>query len=132
MMDLAAVMDEVATCMAQVPGLRTYAWPPGKVLPVAAVVQYPTSADYRISNASWRLSLPLVLNLGKPNEEQTRATLAAYLNGSGSASVRQLMDNYAWTSCDSVTCTDGEVDVVTVAGVDYLAALFTLDVIGSK
>lgn len=132
MMDLEAVMDEVAACMRQVPGLRAHGWPVGKVTPPAAVVNYPTSADYQVDGASWRISLPLVIAFGRPNVKQTRNKLAAYLNGSGAASVRQLVDDYAWTSCDSVTCTDADVDVVAVANVEYLAALFTLDVIGSK
>lgn len=132
MMDLAAVMDEVATCMGQVAGLHTYGWPSGKVKPPAAVVNWPTRVDYTIDGASWRITLPLVIAFGRPTAPQTRDKLTAYLNGSGPASVRQLVDDYAWTSCDSVTCPDADVDVVNVAGVDYLAALFTLDVIGSK
>lgn len=131
-MNLDAVMDEVAVCMRQVAGLHVYAWPPGKVKPPAAVVNWPTDVDYQVDGASWRMNLPLVLAFGRPTAPQTRDKLAAYINASGPASVRQLVDAYAWTSCDSVTCTGGDVDVVNVAGVDYLAGLFTLDVIGSK
>ncbi|MFD2763931.1 hypothetical protein [Micromonospora eburnea] len=131
-MNLAAVMDEVAACMGQVDGLRAYGWPVGKVSPPAAVVNYPTNASYLIDGANWRITLQLVISFGPPNEQQTRDRLAAYLNASGPASVYALVEAYAWTSCDEVTCTEGDVDVVTIAGVDQLAALFTLDVIGSK
>lgn len=131
-MNLGAVMDEVAACMRQVAGLHAYAWPPGKVKAPAAVVNWPTNVNYQISGASWRITLPLVIAFGRPTAPQTRDKLIAYLNASGPAAVRQLVDAYAWTSCDSVTATEADVDVVSVANVEYLAALITLDIIGSK
>lgn len=131
-MDLGAVMDEVATCMRQVAGLHAYAWPTGKVVPPAAVVSYPDNINYQVDRASYRISLPLVLAFGRPTDPATRDVLAAYANGSGPSSVRRLVDEYVWTSCDSVTATEADIDIVTVANVEYLAAVFTLDIIGSK
>lgn len=116
--------------MRQVAGLHVYAWPTGKVVPPAAVVSYPTEIDYLEGRGLHRMSLPLVIVFGRPVDPATRDTLAAYANGGGPKAVAALVDAYAWTACDSVTCKRGEVDVVQVGAVGYLAGLFTLDIIG--
>lgn len=131
-MQLGPLMDEVAVCMRQVSGLHVFAWPTGRVTPPAAVVNYPTSISYQVDRASYRISLPLVLAFGRPTDPGTRDVLAAYVNGSGPSSVRRLVDDYAWTSCDSVTAKEADIDIVTVANVEYLAAVFGLDIIGAK
>lgn len=125
-------MDEIGDCVDQVPGLRVYRWPPGKVSTPAAVVSYPTEANYQVTYGRGvnTLSIPLVLALGKPIDRSTRDAMSVYLSGSGPAAIAALLDAWDWQSCSDVTAKGAVVDVVRIGAIDYLSALFTLDVIG--
>jgi predicted RNA methylase len=74
--------------------------------------------------------LPFVLVVGKATERSARDTVSAWTAGSGTASVVAAMEAHSWTSCDDLTVTAADFDVVTIAGVDYLAAMFEADAIG--
>lgn len=131
-MILADVMDEVAACLAQITGLRVFAWPPGKIPgPPVAVVSYPTDLNYQVtySRGVNTFTLPVVLALGQPTARQTRVTASKYMSG-GAGAVAALIDAWDWQSCSEVTVTTAATDVVLVAGVEYLAVLFTLEVLG--
>jgi hypothetical protein len=132
-MNLANVMDEIAACLDQVAGLRVFAWPPGKIpAPPVAVVSYPTELDYQTTYGRGvnTIEIPVVLALGQPNDRQTRKVASTYLSGGGSGAVAALLDGYHWTTCSDVTAVKAQTDVVAIGGVEYLAALFTLQVIG--
>jgi hypothetical protein len=132
-MILTAVMDEVAACLDQVPGLQVYAWPPGKISTVpSAVVSYPKDLKYQVTYGRGVNSfvLPVVLALGKPNDRQTREVASKFLSGGGAGAVAALVDAWDWQSCSEVTATEGDTDVVSVGGTEYLAALFMLEVVG--
>lgn len=134
-MNLAAVMDEIGDCVDQIPGLRVSRWPPGTVTPPAAVVSYPTDVAYYgqgATRAANTMTVPLAIALGRPNDRSTRDRLSAYLSGAGASAIVELVDAWAWQSCSSVTVTTADVDVVTIGKVEYLAALFTLEVIGQR
>jgi hypothetical protein len=73
---------------------------------------------------------PFVLVAGKATERSARDTAAGWAAGSGSSSVKAAMEAHTWTSCDDLTVTRCTFDVVTIAGVDYLAAMFEADAIG--
>jgi hypothetical protein len=131
-MDLAAVMDEVAARLATIAGLRVFAYPPGSVEPPAAVVSYP--GDYTFdggyARGMDRMTLPVVIVVGKPTDRSTRTRIAAYVAGSGASSIKALLDGDGYTSCDSVRAVSIEFDVEPVGGGDHLTAVFELDIVG--
>jgi hypothetical protein len=132
-MRLDLVMDEVAGVLAQVTGLRVFAYPPPTLVPPAGYVSYPLSIDmdatYGRGEDDFR-DLPIVLVVGKVTDRTARDTVAAWAAGSGPRSVKALMEAHTWTSCDDLTVTSCEFDVEKIAGVDYLAAMFKATVVG--
>lgn len=132
-MDLADVMDEVAALLDTIPGLRVHAFPGQAVTPPAAVVSYPDEIvfDATYGRGMDRLTLPVVVVVGKPNDRAARAALAGYCNGSGASSVKTVLENSTPTSFDTLRVVRVEFDTVTIAGTDYLAALFETDIAGS-
>lgn len=133
-MKLKLVMDEVAAAAQEIVGLRLTAWPPGTVQPPGGAVSYPESIDYdqtygrgmdKINN------LPLILVAGKATERAARDTVSAWCAGSGEASVKHNLERRGWSSCDDVSVTECRFDVISIGGVDYLAAFFSLVVVGS-
>lgn len=134
-MNVGDVMDEIAERLRAAPSLagRTYAHPVGRVTPPAAIVDFPSKGDFDESygRGTDRLTGEVAVLVGRPTERPTRDLLSKYLNGSGPESVKALIDgDGTYASCDSVTVTGWTTEVWTVAGVDYLTALFELDIYG--
>lgn len=132
-MNLIDVMDELGGALGGIAGLRVFPYPPETVTPPAAIVAWPDSIDYAASYGRGmdRLTIPIVVVVGKVSARASALLLGEYADGSGARSVKAVVDGGTYTAMDSVTVTAGEFDVVTMAGVDYLAALFEVDVVGS-
>jgi hypothetical protein len=132
-MDLASVMDQVGDALDTIDGLRVYRWPADNVQPPAAVVAYPTEYRYdeTFGRGMDRLSLPVVVLVGRPSDRAARDRIVGYAAGAGTGSVKAALEAHTYTACDSVRVESVEFDVVSVAGVEYLAATFTNDIAGT-
>jgi hypothetical protein len=131
-MNLASVMDEIATQVDTISGLRVYSWPPGSLTPPAAVVSYPTTYtfDATYQRGMDRLTLPLVVVVGKATERTTKERLGAYCNGSGASSIKAVVQAGTYTAFDVATVTGITFDAVSIGGTEYMAALFDIDIAG--
>lgn len=131
---LGQVMDEVASVLAQIPGLRVFAFPPPTLTPPAGYVSYPASVDYLETyqrGVAGFTELPITLLAGKPTEISSRNTIAEWVAADGPVSVVALMDTHEWVSCDGVTISDTvEFDIEKIGGVEYLAVVFRASVTG--
>jgi len=134
-MDLAAVMDELGDRLATINGLRVHRWPPDNISPPAAIVSYPDSYEFdaTYSRGTDRVEVPVIVVVGKVSERAARARLSRYVAGSGPASVKHVLERAGdpaqpYTAIDSLRVTRVDFDVVTIAGTDYLAATFTVDI----
>lgn len=137
-MDVGAVMDEIAEKTRAAASLtgRTFAYPVAVVQPPAAIVAYPSDAEFdkTYGRGVDTMAGALVVVVGPVADRQTRDRAARYLNGSGSESIKALVDGdeggNAYASCDSVTVTGWETDTHTIAGTEHLALVFALDITG--
>jgi hypothetical protein len=133
--DLDALSVEIGTALATISGLRVPPWGVEQVQPPAAVVALPDRIDYddTYGRGKDRIpDLPVVILVARPEARTSRKALAAYAAGSGAKSVKQVLEAYAWTTCEVVTVNSCEFDQdATYAGVPLLAAIFHLDVIGT-
>lgn len=132
-MDLAAVMDAVSNRLSTIAGLRCFAYPPPTLTPPAAVVSYPDSYDFdeTYGRGMDRMKLPVVLVVGQVSDRSARNSLGAYCNGTGSQSVKAVLESGTYSAFQVVRVEGIEFDVVAIGGIDYTAALFTLDIAGS-
>lgn len=132
-MNLNDVADEIATVLDTVTGLRVSGYPPASVTPPAGIVSYPESMDFdetygrgmdRIRN--W----PVLVVVGKATDRTARERIYEYAAGSGASSVKAVLEAHAWASLDTLRVSSVEFDVLTIAAVDYIAAIFHLDIAG--
>ncbi len=132
-MDLAAVMDALAARLDVIDGLRVHAYPIGSVTPPAAVLSYPDDYTYDATyqRGMDRMTLPLVLVVGKASDRTARDRLSAYVNGSGASSVKAVLESGAYTAFHTLRVVDADFDVVRIADVEYVAAVFSLDITGA-
>jgi hypothetical protein len=132
-MNLADVMDEVGTRLDTITGLRVHAFPPDRLSPPAGWVGYPEGYEFdktygrgmdRINN------LPAVVAVAKVNDRGARDLVGQYVNGSGAKSVKAVLESGTYTAFHTIRVASVNFDVLTVAGDDYLAALFMIDIAG--
>jgi hypothetical protein len=130
--NLADVMDQVADRLDTISGLRTFAYPADSVVPPVAVVGYPEQIvfDATYGRGSDQISLPVWVLVGKVSARSTRDLIAPYAAGSGPSSVKEVLESGDYTAFDSLQVTVVEFDVLKVAGGDFLAAGFNLDIAG--
>ncbi len=137
-MDLYAVMTEVDARLKTITGLRVAEFGfPGKVEPPAAV-QYPPD---RISfDQTYGRGLDVyedhivVVFVGMASTRAAMKTIAPYLAGTGTKSIKAKLDMSAsapYTSCADLQVVWAELDIPKMAGVDYLAALFHCNILGT-
>lgn len=131
-MNLADVMDEIAASLETITGLRVWPYPPGAVTPPAAIVSYPETVTFDLTYGRGmdRWKLPVVLVTGKPTDRTTRETLAGFTDVSGLRSVKVAIESATHVAFDHVRVESCEFDVVTIGGVDLMAAIFDLDIAG--
>lgn len=125
-------MEEVSDRLATIDGLRI-AVVGEKPVPPAAYVTYPESItfDGAYGRGQDSMELQIVVIVGNVIARATRTALAAYCEGNGTDSVKSVVDGDDYVSCDSVTVTGVDFDVVRVASIDHMAAMFAVKVVGS-
>src|SRR5262245_1531998 len=130
-MDLNVVMDEVAARLDTISPLHVYGYLPDLIVPPAAIVAYPeiTFDETKGRDSDW-YELPVMVLDGKVSDRASRRRLAAYAKGSGPSSIKQVIETGTYVSFDSVRVSRLEFAPFPVAGVDYMAAIFTLSIIG--
>jgi hypothetical protein len=130
--DLAAVMQEVADRLDTIAGLRVYAHPVDKIEPPTALVSLPViNFDETYGRGTDRWTMPVILAVGKVVDRAARNNLAPFMKGSGTSSIKQVLETFAPVNFDSLRVQSATPDVITWSGIDYLTYAFTLDIIGN-
>lgn len=131
-MNIASVMNAIGTACSSISGLRVFPYWADKITPPAAVVSWPTPLEYDTTyqRGGDRADFPLTVLVGKVNARASRDTLAKYLNGKGVDSIKQAIDSHVTAEWDSARVTQAEVAVISIGGVEYLGAEFTIDIHG--
>lgn len=130
-LDLPQSMEALAAALGAVEGLRCYAYPPDSVVVPAAVVGLPEVIEYdeTMGRGADRVTVPVYVLVSKASDRAGAGRLGAYLSADG---VKAAVESYAPPSpapWHTVRVSRADVSVISVAGVDYLAATFTLDLV---
>ncbi len=131
-MNLADVMTELGQALETIPDLRVSDHPPDRARVPMAIVSYPDGIDFHTTKGRGqdRMEIPVVVLVGRTVDRATRDNLADYANGSGSLSVVEALEGHTYTALNEIHVPSVEFDVYDLADVEYLAAIFTVQVIG--
>jgi hypothetical protein len=137
-MGMTAVMDEIAVVLRTVvPRFKVVsAVPPASIGAVpAGIVAFPErilyDQTYRPAAVEEYQRIAVFALAGPPagiNEKTLRNRMAGWMTGAGS--IKALLEAHAWTSCEVLDVSDAEIGVITIAGVDYIAALLYMNASG--
>lgn len=132
-MNLNNVADELAAALDTIAGLRVFGYPPPTVTPPAGIVSYPERVDFDATYgrgmdriADW----PLMVVVGKATDRAARERIYEYASGTGANSVKAVIEAATYTSLADVRVASVEFDVVSIAAVNYIAAIFHLEIAG--
>ncbi len=133
-MNLSDVMDEIGEALRDVQGLegRVHDFAPDNITPPAAIVVLPDDIvfDETYGRGSDRITLPVIVAVGRVSDRSARDQLAKYADGSGAHSVKTALEAYTYDSFDTVRVTRADFDILSLGTVDYLSAIFELDIVG--
>jgi hypothetical protein len=132
-MRLDQVMDEVALAMSAISGVTVFAYPPPRVTGLCGYVAYPQAVNYdeTYGRGEDEISeLPIVFVCPRPTDKSTRDQVAKWASGDGPDSIKAAGEAWDWKTCSDLTIGSCEFDVWEIAGVPYLAAMFTATVSG--
>lgn len=128
-MNTGTARTEIAARLSTIDGLRGRKHPPGTVTPGDAIVQpQRVNFDQTYGRGSDRADMGVIVVAGRPYDEASHERLDTYAAGSGDSSVKAVLESGTYTAFDELVVTSVEWDVMKLSGVDYLAALFTLDI----
>lgn len=131
-MDVVDVMDELGDALDTIAGLNVTPHDSNRITPPTALIMYPEiTYDLTFGRGSDTQDFEVFVCIAKSDQPTIRANIAPYLRGSGSKSVKQVLEAHTYTACDVVVVKNANVEVVTIGTIDYVAAVFTVSVTGS-
>lgn len=131
-MNLADVMDEIGDQLDLIEGLRVYRYPTDAPQVPAAIVSYPVewTFDSTMRRGTDECVLGVVVVVGKGTDRAARDRLAKYVDGSGSASVKAVVEAGEYTSLATARVAEVVIGTGTWNGVEYLSAVFEISISG--
>lgn len=134
-MIVTAVMAALATELDKIAGLRVYDHAASNVAPPFAVVLPPQSITYDLSGGRGQdqMDISVAVCAGMVSDRTVLDVLGPYADGTGSSSVKAILEahNGSYTAFSRVRVRQVDFDTVTVSAVEYLGAIFALDVYGT-
>jgi hypothetical protein len=132
-MNIAAVGQEIKVRLDTIKGLRAHLGPPDSVTPPAAVVVLPEEVRYDAAygRGTDAITWPILLLVGRVNDRGTLERISQFADGSGPMSVKAVLEDHTYTSCDFVHVVRAQFDVVNWQGTDFQGVLFELSIAGS-
>jgi hypothetical protein len=131
-MNVGAVMQEVADRLDTITNLRVFAHPVKKATAPYAVVDYPDDYTYDATYGRGmdQMTLPVVVWVSNVTDRSAREAISGYLSGSGSSSVKEVLESGTYTEFDVLRVASAALDIYTMNGTDYLVAVFSLEIAG--
>lgn len=133
-MRLEDVVADLADGLRSIDGMagRVYDFPPDTISPPAAIIAYPESGtfDGTYGRGMDSLVMPIVVITGRVTDRTARKRLAGFMSGEDGESVKRAIENHTATGYDDARVARFEVDPIVIGGVDYIAAIFDVEVFG--
>ena len=128
---LAGIYTGLTTALGAIDGLRVYPFPSDRIEPPAAVLSIPeTGFDVTFGGRTDQWELPLWVFVARADDKASFTEMLPYMEAEGARSIRAAVevDRTLSGNCDTVAVTKARPMHATVAGTEYLAVEFTLEV----
>lgn len=131
-MNLADVLQEIADQADTIVGVQCFAYPPDKIVPPTFYPNLPESIDFdeTYQRGTDTLTLTADLLVGRANARAAVAQLAPFVDGSGDASIKAMLEAGTYTTFSTIHVRQVEFGIYPIAAVEYLGGRFTIDITG--
>jgi hypothetical protein len=129
-MNIGLILTEIADRLKTVEGLRVSAIPQRSITPPAAFPLLPNGIRYDqtygrgVTNVE---GLEVWAAVGKATERAAVASLGEYVSDVGAKSIKVVLEGRQGVNWDDLQVVSAEIGELTIGGVDYLGAVFTLN-----
>lgn len=127
------VRTALKTQLATITGMRTYDIVPDSInVPAAVVGMLDFEFDMTMLRGADKATLDIIVITGRMSERAAQNKLDALLSGTGSSSVKTVLEANPTLSgaCQTLRVTGASSGSIQVGGIDYLAYRFRTEVIG--
>jgi hypothetical protein len=126
-------MDEIGGRLEEIPGLIVLPFAADRIsmLP-AALISFPSSGAFDLSYKRGldQITLFVTVFVSKNVDLAARNALSPFISGSGVSSIRQVVHDGSYRSCDHVRITDFNSLRIKMADATYFAASFAMTATG--
>jgi hypothetical protein len=131
-MNWLAVKREVTDAIGSVDRLRGRArhYSVRKITPPAYFVDLPEAMNLHVAGDMSRWTVPFSVVVGAVDAESSEIELSEFTDELGPRSVVRAVEDHLYVACSVVTVTSIEPVSMTIAGIQYLGALFSSDIAG--
>ena len=124
--EVGAVRVPIRDRLGTIDGLRVFAYPVGSASPPAAMVGYPElQYDSTKGRGIDRGVFPVTVLVGKADDRSASDSMDALLTGTG---IKAALEPNLAGAVETVRVMSARAEVVTLGAVDYLGALFDVEV----
>jgi hypothetical protein len=126
------VMDDVGSRLETIPGLRVLPYEADDVNVPAAMISLPTNLDYSRAYARGMdsITLNIIILVSSVNDRIRRNEITPYGDGSGTKSIKQVLESGKYGSFDTIFVPRGNFDVINISELKYLGIRFVVTVTG--
>ncbi len=127
------VRDNLKARLATISGMRCYDTIPDSInVPAAIVGMLDFEFDMTMLRGADKATLDIIVVTGRMSERSAQNALDSYLTGTGSTSVKTVVEANPTLSgaCQTLRVTTATSGTLQVGGIDYLAYRFRTDLIG--
>lgn len=132
-LDLGSVMDGLGVRLETISGLRVFDYTPDSASPPFAVVSLPDEVAYDFTKAGGldQATVPVHVLVSRVTDRGARDRLVPYVSSTGASSVKAAIegDVSLGGASDTVRVETARISVMSVGGVEWLAATFNVDVV---
>lgn len=133
-MNIDEVLDKLGAAVGAIDGLRVTDYAADSIKPPAAVIPPPASIDYDAakSDGLHTVTFEVFVLIQTTDARVVRKLLTAYQSTTGAKSIKAAIeaDPTLDGTVDTTQVTSCDVREVAVAGLEYLAAIFTVEAYG--
>lgn len=126
------VMDEIGSRLQIVKSLRVLPYEADSVNPPCALVSLPTNINYlsTYQRGMDQMTIIVTVLVSVVDDRVRRDHIAPYGDGSGSMSIKHVLESGMYTSFDVIAVASATFDVLNIEGIDYLGAVFVCNIAG--
>lgn len=132
-MILGNVIDDLGARLNTIKGLHVHDFESDDINVPTAMISLPTHINMMRTFARGMDSIDLeIYVLVSSTEDRVRRNkITPYGDGSGQYSIKQLLENGEYSSFDTLAVSKARFNVIRIAGINYLAAIFDIAITGS-